>query len=115
MNNVKIVSPPAIEAIMTDQFYHLRKAANLLTDDCDLRKVILAACDEFWAAMFDPDKWPAELLEKANLIVEQILQHGPIRKTLANLDDDAIRRIAEDIKQLAAEVETNREALLPSA
>jgi hypothetical protein len=115
MNNVKIVSPPAIDAIMADQFYHLRKAANLLTGDCDLRKVILAACDEFWAAMFDPDKWPAELLEKANLIVEQILHDGPIRKTLASLDDDGIRRIAEDIKHLAAEVETNREELLPSA
>ena len=115
MNNAKVVSPPSIDAIMADQVYHLRKAAGLLTGDYDLRRVILAACDEFWAAMFDPDKWPAELLEKAHLIVEQILHDGPIRKTLANLDDDAMRRIAEDIKQLAAEVETNREELLLSA
>jgi hypothetical protein len=100
---------------MAHQFDHLRSAAKLLSGDCNLRQVIPAACDEFWAAMYDTSEWPAELLEKANRIVEQILQDGPIRKTLANLDDDAIQRIADDIKRLAVEMETNRDELPPSA
>ena len=100
---------------MADQFDHLRKAAQLLAGDCDLRQAVPIACGEFWAAMFDPDEWPTELLDKANLIVEQILRHGPIRETLPRLDAAAIRKIAEDIKQLAAEVEKTRNKLPPSA
>ena len=65
--------------------------------------------------MFDPDEWPTELLEKANLIVEQILRDGTIRQTLPRLGDDAIRKIAEDIKQFAADTETNRDELPSSA
>ncbi len=100
---------------MADQFDHLRKAARLLAGDDDLRQAVHAACDEFWMSMCDPDEWPTELLEKANLIVEQILQGGAIRQTLPRLDDDAIRKIAEDIKELAAEVEKTRDELPPSA
>ena len=100
---------------MADQFDHLRTAAQLLAGDCDLRQAISAACAEFWAAMFDPDEWPGELLDKANLIVEQVLQHGTIRQTLPRLDDDAVRKIAEDIKELATDAETIRDELPRSA
>ena len=100
---------------MADQFDHLRKAARILAGGGDLRQAVSVACGEFWAAMFDPDEWPTELLDKANLIVEQILRHGPIRETLPRLDDAAIRKIADDITQLAAEVEKTRDELPPSA
>jgi hypothetical protein len=93
---------------MTDQFDHLRNAARLLAGQRSLRQALPDACSEFWAAMFDPDQWPAELLERANEIVEQILQEGPLRRTLAKLDDATLQQIADDIKQLAAEMESLR-------
>lgn len=99
---------------MADLLDHLRKAATLLTQDDELRHVILSACDEFWAAMYDTSELPAESLEKAERIVEQILQDGPIHTTVPKLDDDAIRKIADDIQQLVAEVESARGEQSPS-
>ena len=100
---------------MADQFDHLRNATDLLRGDRDLRAVIPAACDEFWQAVFDLDIWPDQLREKANGIVEQVLQHGTIHATLPRLDDDALRKIAHDIQQLAAEVDACLHRPPPSA
>ena len=94
---------------MGTELDHLRVAAKLLADEkLPFRERFKRAADEFWAAMFDPAQWPAHLLPRANRIVDAILAEGPIRETLATMDDATARAIADEIARLACEVQQER-------
>lgn len=77
---------------------HLRRAREDLSRqgevDC-VREALFDAASEFWSAVIDCDKWPAELRQKAEDLVEHLFRYGPIRTTIDRMSDsetEAARR-----------------------
>jgi len=89
---------------MSEAVRHLRKAVAVIADEgVPLQRRVHRAADLFWAAMYESDLWPEELLAHANSIVELILADGPIRTTVQRMDEATAVAICQRIAAFAAE------------
>lgn len=70
-----------------------------------MKQRLAAACDEFWAAMENPDEWPTDLMEQASRIVDKILESSAVGNPVKNMDERTARRVAISIAKIASELQ----------
>jgi hypothetical protein len=96
--------------------FHLRSAGEILTSqDLPLQVALVEAGEEFWVCTAYSEEWPAELLGKANSVLNQLLAAGTIKTTVAQMDWNTVREVARQILDLLAAVEAARSERLHPA
>jgi hypothetical protein len=94
---------------------NIRLAAHVLSSqDSPLQVRLVEAGNALWATMSYPEEWPIDLRQKANCLVDRLLEGGSVQTTVAQMDVKTVNDVSRKILNLAAEAETARsERLYP--
>ncbi len=91
---------------MVAQIWHINRAAWILSShEGTMKQRLAAACEDFWAAMENPDEWPTDLMEQASRVVDKILESSTVGGPVKNMDERTARRVARAIARMARELQ----------
>jgi hypothetical protein len=92
--------------IDSDLLRHVLDGAKLLAmADGDFKERLIAAANEFSAALVPSYEWPGELLECARKLNDELCAGGTYRSTIAAMPESVARGIGERLWNLALAVE----------
>jgi hypothetical protein len=105
---------------MPDLLYHIAQAAETLAGPHGtVKRKLVQAGGEFWAAMQYREEWTPELLARADRICETLLADGTIETTVNKMEPEKAASIAIELAatmaRLAADIAHARaDSQLPS-
>jgi len=80
----------------------IRAMTRALQGDGPVKRRLAVGAEAFWSATLDADTWPEAVQAHAEQLQCRLLAEGPIRQTVAQLEDQAALEILQDLLRFAA-------------